>query len=84
MLVFLFRATFFRGFAPHENRQMKGIVFVKMQSGWVIVYIPGGDIYQMLDPVGPPRKKQTLTRRVLKGSVKTLLTCVQLYWWIKS
>ncbi len=53
-----------------------------MQSGWVIVYIPGGDISQMLDPVGPPGKQQTLTRRVLKGSVKTLLTCVQLYWWI--
>ena len=55
-----------------------------MQSGWVIVYVPGGDIYQLLDPVGPPGTQATLTRRVLKGSVKTLFTCVQLYLWLKG
>jgi len=54
-----------------------------MQSGWVIVYVPGGDIYQLLD-VGPPGKPATLSRRVLKGSVKALVTCVQLYWWLKG
>jgi len=53
-------------------------------QGWVIVYVPGGDIYQLLDPVGPPGKQATLTRRVLKGSVKTLFTCVQLYLWLKG
>ena len=52
-----------------------------MQSGWVIVYVPGGDIYQMLDPCTP---KNSLRKRILKGGIKTLLTCVQLYWWIKG
>ena len=54
-----------------------------MQSGWVIVYVPGGDIYQMLDPGGTPGKT-SLRKRILKGGIKTLLTCVQLYWWIKG
>jgi hypothetical protein len=51
-----------------------------MQSGWVIVYVPGGNIYQMLD-VGS--EKQSLRRRILNGSFKTFLTCVQIYWWLK-
>ena len=50
-------------------------------QGWVIVYVPGGDIYQMLES---PTKKTSLQRRVLKGSVKALLTCVQIYWWLKG
>jgi len=53
-----------------------------MQSGWVIVYVPGGNIYQMLD-VGVAGK-QSLKQRILRGSVKTFLTCVQLYWWFKD
>ena len=55
-----------------------------MQSGWVIVYVPGGNIYQMLDDTLMGTKKQSLRRRILSGSLKTLLTCAQLYWWIKS
>ena len=47
---------------------------------WVIVYVPGGDIYQALEPP----EKSTLSRRLLHRSIKTLLTCAQLYWWIKS
>ena len=52
-----------------------------MESGWVIVYVPGGNIYQMLDVSS---EKQSLRRRILNGSVKTFLACVQIYWWIKS
>ena len=66
-----------------------------MQSGWVIVYVPGGNIYQMLAPaalgqVGSAHLdvgvagKQSLKQRILRGSVKTFLTCVQLYWWFKD
>ena len=52
-----------------------------MQSGWVIVYVPGGNIYQMLDVGGS--EKQSLRRRILSGSLKTFLTCAQIYWWFK-
>ena len=54
-----------------------------MQSGWVIVYVPGGNIYQLLDP-GNGTGKTSLKKRILKGGIKTFLTCVQLYWWIKG
>ena len=53
-----------------------------MQSGWVIVYVPGGDIYQMFDST--MGSKQSVRKRILKGTVKTVLTCVQLWWWIKG
>jgi hypothetical protein len=52
-------------------------------QGWVIVYVPGGDIYQLLDPT-PGKPQGALTRRILKGGIKTLLTCAQLYWWLKG
>ena len=52
-------------------------------QGWVIVYVPGGDIYQLLDPGGSPAQK-TLTQKIIKHSIKTFLTCAQLYWWIRS
>ena len=52
-----------------------------MQSGWVIVYVPGGDVYQMLES---PTGKTSLKKRILKGGVKTVLACVQLYWWLKG
>ena len=55
---------------------------VRMQSGWVIVYVPGGDIYQMLDTVGPCGKP--MHRRVLQRGFKTLLALVQLYWWVRT
>jgi hypothetical protein len=46
-----------------------------MDSGWVIVYVPGGNVYQMLE--GP-------TKGSSKGKVvKTVLACAQLYWWLK-
>ena len=54
-----------------------------MQSGWVIVYVPGGNIYQMLDSASPTQK-QSLRRRILNGTLKTVLTCAQIYWWFKS
>ena len=49
-----------------------------MKSGWVIVYLPGGDVYQMLD--GAPPGRQSFKKR----AIKTILTCVQLYWWLKG
>ena len=52
-------------------------------DGWVIVYLPGGDIYQLVDP-GSDNKKKTVMQRVLRNSLKTFLTAAQLYWWIKS
>lgn len=54
-----------------------------MLQGWVIVYMPGSDIYQLFDPVGPMGKK-TLTNRILQNGFKTFLTCAQLYWWLRS
>lgn len=51
-------------------------------QGWVIVYVPGGDIYQLLD-LGS-NKQKTLTQKIVKNSIKTFLTCAQLYWWIRS
>lgn len=52
-----------------------------MQNGWVIVYLPGGNIYQLLDDTG----KSTSTKsRIVKGTIKTFLTCVQLYWWLRG
>ena len=51
-------------------------------NGWVIVYLPGGDIYQILDTC--PTGKGTTLHKVIKNSIKTFLTAAQLYWWIKS
>ena len=39
-------------------------------QGWVIVYVPGGDIYQLLDLGGSPVQK-TLTQKIVKNSIKT-------------
>ena len=54
-----------------------------MQSGWVIIYVPGGDIYQMFE--GPtPADKTTLRSRILRGTIKTVFTVAQLLWWLRS
>ena len=54
-------------------------------NGWVIVYLPGGDVYQLVDPGSAwGNKKKTVMQRVLRNSLKTFLTAAQLYWWIKS
>ena len=55
-----------------------------VESGWVIIYVPGGDIYQLLDPCAGPMLKKSLKKRVIKGTIKTLITCAQLYWWIRG
>ena len=50
-------------------------------NGWVIVYRPGGDIYQMIDGgLRPPRAR---TNAIKKG-FNILLTCVQVYYWFTS
>ena len=51
-------------------------------QGWVIVYLPGGDVYQIFD--GSSAAKTTLARKVLRRSLKTLFTCAQVYWWLKG
>ena len=53
-----------------------------MLGGWVIVYVPGGNIYQMLDNNQP--KKTTLAKKIAKHSLKTILAAAQVYWWIKT
>jgi hypothetical protein len=50
-------------------------------NGWVIVYLPGGDIYDMLDTHVP---QNSLQKRLLKRGIKTFLVVVQLWWWIKT
>ena len=53
-----------------------------MQSGWVIVYVPGGDIYQLA--AEGPTKGLSATRRAVRTGFKTVLACAQLYWWLRS
>ena len=51
-------------------------------NGWVIVYLPGGDVYQMLD--ASTTGKQSLGKRVLRHGIKAAFTAAQIYWWIRS
>ena len=50
-------------------------------QGWVIVYLPGGDVYDMFDdtPV-----KSSLQKRLLRRGVKTFLAVAQLWWWLRT
>ena len=50
-------------------------------NGWVIVYLPGGDIYDMLDtsPVYP-----SLKHRIARKGFKTFLAAFQLWYWLKK
>ena len=48
-----------------------------MDSGWVIVYVPGGNVYQMLE--GPSKRTSTKSK-----VVKTVLALGQLYYWLKQ
>ena len=73
----------FRGFlAQKEKRQINTILINKsMQSGWVIVYVPGGNI-QMLE--GPAKQAgQTIKQRIIRSGIKTFLAAAQLYYWLK-
>ena len=48
--------------------------------------MPGTDIYQMAMPTGPTggiRKPSTKTK-LLRGAFQTVLTCAQIYWWLKN
>ena len=51
-------------------------------NGWVIVYMPGGIVYDMFDD--SPGKKTSLRKRLLRSGVKTFLAVAQLYWWLKA
>ena len=51
-------------------------------NGWVIVYLPGGDIYDMFDD--SPVKKSSFRTRVMRGGVKTFLAAAPLYWWLRA
>ena len=53
-----------------------------MQSGWVIVYVPRGNIYQMLE--GPAKQAgQTIKQRIVRSGIKTFLAAAQLYYWLR-
>lgn len=55
-----------------------------MNGGWVIVYMPGSDIYQMVSgPMGAGTKPSTKTK-LMRGAFQTVLTCAQIYWWLKN
>ena len=60
--------------APEKNKTQ--------MNGWVIVYLPGGDVYQMLDASGTG--KQSLGKRILRHGVKAAITAAQIYWWIRG
>ena len=47
-------------------------------TGWVIVYLPGGDVYSMLDTTLPP--KASLAKRV----ARTGLAAVQVWFWVRK
>ena len=51
-------------------------------NGWVIVYLPGGNIYQMLCAEAP--KQPTRLRRLLRKSISAAFAAAQLYYWVKS
>ena len=51
-------------------------------TGWVIVYLPGGDVYSMLDMTLPP--KASLAKRVARTGLKTLLAAVQVWFWVRK
>ena len=53
-----------------------------MNGGWVIVYMPGTDIYQMV--TGPTGTKPSTKTKLLRGAFQTILTCAQVYWWLKN
>ena len=50
-------------------------------NGWVIVYLPGGDVYDMFDEA--PVKSSSFRKRLLRRGVKTFLAVAQLYWWLR-
>ena len=52
-------------------------------NGWVIVYLPGGAVYDMLEAPQKPGKK-SFHKRLLRRGIKTFLAVAQLYWWIKT
>ena len=53
--------------------------FYKMQ-GWVIVYLPGGDVYQMVSAPEPYSK----TQRMVERGMRYAAAVAQVYWWFKA
>ena len=47
-------------------------------QGWVIVYFPGGDIYQMLSYDSPTKNPGRLGTYAMRGGA----AAVQLLWWL--
>ncbi len=50
-------------------------------NGWVVIYLPGGDVYDMFDDT--PTKSSFRSRLARRG-IKTFLAVAQLYWWLKT
>ena len=51
---------------------------------WVIVVMPGGDIYDMYSEKPSGHVAPSLRRRLLKGGLKTMFAAAQLWYWIRS
>ena len=49
-------------------------------QGWVIVYLPGGNVYQM---VSVP-EHTTKTERLLKRGMRYAAAIAQVYWFFKA
>ena len=50
-------------------------------NGWVVIYLPGGDVYDMFDET--PTKKSSFRSRLARRGIKTCLAVAQLYWWLR-
>ena len=81
-LVVLLFSLLHRFYGKRTAHTEEGHLFsTKMSNGWVIVYLPGGDVYQeALEYVVPVKK----TNKHLKRAARLLLTCAQIYWWLRS
>ena len=50
-------------------------------QGWVIIYMPGGNVYDMYSETDPI--KSSFRKTLMRRGIKTFLAVVQLYWWLR-
>jgi len=47
--------------------------------------MPGTDIYQMVTgPTSVANQQPSTKTKLLRGAFQTVLTCAQIYWWLKN
>ena len=49
---------------------------------WVIIVMPGGDIYDMYSE--KPMSRPSLKSRLLRGGLKTFLAAAQVWFWMRA